>query len=199
MRNFPALVFLIIGLVPFSAVRAQKRFQPGYLVLQRGDTVRGIFEAPTRNTVARGVVLRKSEKTAEEVFYPVKTIRGLSLTGGKTYVMRKMLPLMRRDTLCLLLEPLVQGTATLYRSGYSLYTNDNEAFANQFSIVYYYIEAANNLIRPPYLLQENTFRQDLRRLFNNCPAAPAITGKFSEPNLVHLVQQYNACPSSSTH
>ena len=189
----------MIGLVQFSTVRAQKRYQPGYLVLQRGDTLRGILEAPTRNTVARGVVLRKSEKPAEEVFYPVKIIRGLSLTGGKTYVMRKMLPIMRHDTLCLLLEPLVQGKATLYRSGYSLYTNDpDEAFANQFSIVYYYIETATNRIRPPYLLQANTFRQDLSRLFSNCPTASAITGKFSEPNLVHLVQQYNACPASST-
>lgn len=194
MRNYPALVFLMIGLVQFSTVRAQKRFQPGYLVLQRGDTLRGLLEAPTRNTVARGVLLRKSEKSADNVFYPVKLIRGLRLASGKTYVVRKMLPVMRGDTLRLLLEPLAQGRANLYRSFYNLFTNNmDEVYSNQFSIPYYYIESSANLIRLPFLLQANTFRKDLSILFSDCPTAPAATGKFNELNLIQLVQQYNAC------
>lgn len=194
MRNYTTFLFLMIGLARFSAVQAQKRFRPGYLVLQRGDTVRGVLEAPTRNTVARGVILRKSDKPTDEVFYPVKEIRSLRFTEGKTYVVRKMLPVMLHDTLRLLLEPLVQGNANLYRSGYSLYSNGtDEVFANQFSLIYYYIESSANLNRPPYLLQTNTFRQALGMLFSNCSTAPAVTGKFNEANLIRLVRQYNTC------
>ncbi len=124
-------------------------------------------------------------------------MRSLALAGGKTFVMRKMLPVMMRDTLCLLLETLVQGRANLYRSYYNIYSNDpDEVFANQFTLVYYYLERAADPKRPPHLLQLRTFRQDLRRLFIDCPTAPAITGKFKEPNLMRLVREYNACGTS---
>lgn len=200
MRNRTLLLFLIL-IAPawVSTARAQKRFQPGYLVLQRGDTVRGLLEAPTQNTVARGVVFRKNDAAADDIFYPVKLIRGLRLASGKTYVVRKMLPVMKRDTLRLLLEPLAQGRANLYRSAYSLYTNNiNKVYSNQFSELYYYVESSANPTRFPYLLQADTFRQNLRSLFSDCASAPAITGKFDEANLVRLMQEYNSCTSPLT-
>ena len=199
MRCYLALLFLLVGVAPFSAVKAQKRFQPGYLVLQRGDTVRGQLVAPTRSTMARGVLFRRDEKTVDEIFYSVKLLRGVSLTGGKKYVVRKMLPIMRRDTLRLLLEPLAQGQANLYLSTYNLYTNHlDEVYSNLFSTLYYYVESAANPTRPPYLLQSTTFRSDLASLFSDCSSAPAITGKFSEVNLIRLVQEYNTCASHLT-
>ncbi|GAA3990278.1 hypothetical protein GCM10022407_38500 [Hymenobacter antarcticus] len=168
-------------------------------MLQRGDTLRGLLVAPTRSTVARGVIFRTDGKTAAEAFYSVKLLRGLGLTGGKKYVVRKMLPTMRRDTLRLLLEPLAQGQANLYRSSYNLFTNNtDEVYSNQFSLLYYYVESTANLTRPPYLLQANTFRSDLTSLFSDCTSAPAITGKFSEANLIKLVQEYNRCTSHLT-
>ena len=200
MRNYALLLLLMmIAPVCFSTAQAQKRFQPGYLVLQRGDTVRGLLEAPTQNTVARGVILRKNDTPTNDIFYPVKLIRGLRLVSGKTYVMRKMLPVMRRDTLRLLLEPLAQGRANLYRSSYSLHTTSmNKVYSNQFSGLYYYVESSGNPTRLPYLLQADTFRQDLRNLFSDCTSAPAITGKFDEANLVRLMQEYNSCTSILT-
>ena len=200
MRNLTLLLLLII-IAPawFSTARAQKRFQPGYLVLQRGDTVRGLVEVPTQNTVARGVALRKPDAPTDDIFYPVKLIRSLRLANGKTYVVRKMLPVIKRDTLLLLLEPLAQGRANLYRSAYSLYTNNiNKVYSSQFSELYYYIESSANPTRFPYLLQADTFRQDLRSLFSDCTSAPTITGKFDEANLVRLMQEYNSCTSTLT-
>ena len=199
VRNYAILLFLMIAPVHFWTAQAQKQFQPGYLVLQRGDTLRGLLEAPTRSTVARGVKFRKNEKPTDNTFYPVRMIRGLRLASGKSYVTRKMLPVMQRDTLRLLLEPLAQGPANLYRSSYTLYTNNlDEVYSNQFSLVYYYVDITAIPTRPPYLLQSTTFRSDLASLFSDCSSAPAITGKFNEANLVRLVQEYNNCTSRFT-
>jgi hypothetical protein len=196
---YALLLFLVIRPVYVSTVHAQKRFQPGYVVLQSGDTLRGLVEAPTQNTVARGVKFRSNEKTSNEAFYPVRIIKGLRLASGKTYVMRKMLPVLGRDTLRLLLEPLAQGRANLYRSYYRLFTNNlDEVYANQFSLVSYYVETTVHPTRPPYLLQESTFHSDLASLFRDCPSAPDITGRFNEANLVRLLQEYNNCTTRLT-
>lgn len=184
---------MLAGLLATAPARAQQRFQPGYLVLERGDTVRGLLEAPTRSMATQGVYFRKSAAT-EPQLYPIKTVRSLRLAAGKTYVVRKMQPVMRHDTLRLFMEPLAQGRATLYRSPYNALANDPGAvYANQLSFSYYYIGQEKTPNRPPYLLQSSTFKADLRSLFSDCPSAPAVTGKFTEDNLTRLVQQYNAC------
>jgi hypothetical protein len=186
------------GLFATSAAQAQQRFQPGYLVVERGDTVRGLLEAPTRSMVTQGVYFRKNAAT-EPQLYPIKVVRSLHVAEGKTYVVRKMQPVIHHDTLRLFMEPLVQGRATLYCSSFNSLANDPGAvFANQFSFSYYYIEQENTPNRPPYLLQSSTFKSDLRSLFSDCPNAPAITGKFTADNLIKLVQQYNACATSLT-
>lgn len=199
MKIFLTLALVLAGLFRAPLVQAQQRFQPGYLILQLGDTVRGYVEAPTRNTVMLGVAFKKTPQEAAKVVYPLKSVRSLQLTGGKTYVMRRMQPTMRHDTLRILLEPLVQGRANLYRSSRNVFTNspEEEMFANSFTSVYYYIERSTETKRPPYLLNSNSYRQDLRSLFSDCGAAPAVTGKFSETNLIQLVRQYNACPTGS--
>ena len=185
---------LFAGLLTCPTVRAQNPFQPGYMVLTRGDTLRGMVQAPTRSTVARGVKFRQAPPATDKVFYPVASLRAVGITGGKSYVVRKMMPVMRHDTLRLLLETLVQGRASLYRSSYSLFTNNpNEVFANQSSLVNYYVESAGNRTRPPSLLQANTFRRDLASLFNDCVPASAVTGKFNELNIIKLVKKYNNC------
>jgi hypothetical protein len=178
---------------------AQKRFQPGYLVLQRGDTLRGSFELPTRNTVMTGVTFKRNPQDADKVLYPLKVIRGIKFTGGKTYVVRKMQPMMRHDTLRILLETLVSGRANLYRSSRNVFTNnpEEEMFGNSLTSFYYYIERAAETKRPPYLLNSASFRQELSTVFSDCVSAPAVTGKFLEPNLIQLVRQYNACPAGS--
>lgn len=189
---------MLAGLLATSAAQAQQRFQPGYLVLERGDTVRGLVEAPTRSMATRGVYFRKSAAT-EPQLYPIKTVRSLRVAEGKTYVVRKMQPVMGHDTLRLFMEPLARGRATLYRSPYNALANDPGAvYANQLSFSYYYIEQASTPNRPPYLLQASTFRTDLRSLFSDCPSGPAVTGKFTEENLTKLVQQYNACATGLT-
>jgi len=52
-----AAVALLAGVLSAPAAQAQ-RFQPGYLVLGRGDTLRGLLEAPTRSTATQGVTFR---------------------------------------------------------------------------------------------------------------------------------------------
>ena len=191
----PAIVLL--WFLFYSPARGQGSFQPGYLVLLRGDTLRGLVATPTRNTVMRGVEFKKSVGEANKIFYPNKLVRAVQLTGGKTYLMRKMQPMMLHDTLRILLEPLVQGRATLFRSSRNVFSNDSDAemFGNSFSSVYYYVERVNTTTRPPFLLNPTHFRENLDALFADCPTAPTITGKFEEPNLVHLVRQYNSCPA----
>ena len=197
MPNYPTLALTLAGLLIVPLVQAQKRFQPGYLVLQRGDTLHGSFEAPTRNTVMLGVTFKKNPQDADKLVYQLKLIRSLQITGGKTYMVRKMQPIMGRDTLRILLEPLVLGRANLYRSSRNVFTNnpEEEMFGNSLSSVYYYIEHGTETKRPPYLLNSSSYRQDLSSLFSDCGAAPAVAGKFSESNLIQLVRQYNACPT----
>ena len=162
MRVIFLAAAVFAGLLTCPAARAQNPFRSGYVVLTRGDTLRGLVQTPTRSTVARGVDFKQNQAATSAAFYPVSSLRAVSITGGKSYVVRKMLPVMRRDTLRLLLETLVQGRANLYRSSYNLFSNNpNEVFANQLSLVYYYVESAANQIRPPYLLQANTFQRDL--------------------------------------
>lgn len=189
----PAIVLL--WFFSYSPARGQGRFKPGYLVLMGGDTLRGLVEAPTRNTVMWGVNFKKNAGEVNKIFYSIKVIQAIQLTGGKTYLMRKMQPMMFHDTLRILLEPLVQGRATLFRSSRNVYSNnpEEEMFGNSFSSVYYYIERVDTT-RPPFLLSPTRFWENLGALFADCPTAPAITGKFEESNLVHLMQQYNTCP-----
>lgn len=192
---FTALV--LCGFLFSSPAQAQGRLQPGYVVLLRGDTLRGLLEAPTRNTVMRGVDFKPSASPADKTFYPIKLLRAAGLTGGRNYVVRKMQPMMFHDTLRILLEPLVRGRVTLYRSSRNVFTNnpEEEMFGNSLSKDYYYVEHSNMSARPPFLLNPNRIRDELGALFSDCPKAPAITGKFEEPNLVQLVRQYNACPA----
>ncbi|AMR29194.1 hypothetical protein A0257_20245 [Hymenobacter psoromatis] len=196
MRIYLVALLLSAGLLVAPAAQAQKQYQPGYLVLQRGDTLRGLLETPTIGTVARGVKLKKNS-AAEPVFYPVKIVKALHLASGRTYLERTMQPVAFGDTLHLLLEPLVRGRATLYRSLYNVFANNADVLAlSTFYTMYYYIERHTEHVefdRPPYLLQSSTFRSDLRSLFSDCPHAPAVTGKFVEANLISLTQQYNAC------
>jgi len=192
MRSPLLLAFLLLTLSNTSALA--QRWQPGYLVLQRGDTLRGLLEAPTRSTVAFGVRFRKSATTPVQPRYLIKQVRGLRLDNGKAYVMRRMQPVMGGDTLCLLLEPLVQGRATLYRSGYDVFShNPDEVYANSFSLIYYYLEPARTAARPPYLLSSRSFQANLTSAFRDCPSAPTVGGSFTEANLVRLVRAYNAC------
>lgn len=188
---------LLASLLGAPAAQAQ-RFQPGYLVLGRGDTLRGLLEPPTRSTATQGVNFRKSSATAPHL-YPIKELRSLRLAEGKTYEVRKMQPMIRRDTLRLLLETLVRGRATLYRSPYNALASDpGLQYTNPLSQVYFYIAEDKTPNRPPYLMQASTFKTDLRSLFSDCPTAPAVTGKFTEDNLTRLVQQYNACTTGLT-
>ena len=197
MRFCLAPAVVLLWFLSSSVAWAQGRFQPGYVVLLRGDTLRGLVEVPTHSTVMRGVDFRKSAGEANKIFYPIKLLRGVQLTGGKTYLVRKMQPLMLHDTLRILLEPLAQGRATLFRSSRNVFSNnpEDEMYGNPFTSTYYYVERANTTTRPPFLLHPTRFREELSALFSDCPVAPAITGKFEEPNLVRLVRQYNACPA----
>ncbi|GAB2476205.1 hypothetical protein GCM10011375_21950 [Hymenobacter qilianensis] len=144
-------------------------------------------------------MFRKDPASSNKQFYSIKKLHSLHLSDGRTYVMRKMLPVSKRNTLCLLLERLAGGRANLYRSTYNLFGNNpDEVYANQSALIYYYIERSTERTRAPYLLQATTFRNDLRSLFSDCSTAPIITGKFSESNLLHLVQQYNTCKGNLT-
>jgi hypothetical protein len=195
------IVFLIltVTLIQSLTAQAQKRMQSGYIVFAHGDTLRGELEVPTRSTVARGVMFRSDSNSSDKQFYPIKKLHSLHLMNGRTYMVRKMLPVANRDTLRLLLERLAYGRANLYRTTYNLFANNpDEVYANQSTLIYYYIERAVERTHAPYLLQATTFRNDLRSLFSDCPNAPNITGKFSESNLLQLVQQYNACQDKLT-
>ena len=185
---------MLHGCLFYSSAQAQGRFQPGYVVLLRGDTLRGFVETPTRNTVMRGVEFKNNAGQVDNIFYPIKALRAAGLTGGRSYVVRKMQPMMFHDTLRILLEPLVRGRATLFRSARNVFTNNPEEdiFGNSFTNSYYYVERMNTTSRPPFLLRADRFRDDLGALFRDCPTAPPITGKFEEANLVHLMQQYNS-------
>ncbi|WBO84664.1 hypothetical protein [Hymenobacter yonginensis] len=189
--------FLLFGgcaLLAPAPLHAQKAtpYKPGYVVSLAGDTVRGYVLPPTARTM--GMSLRfRLQPTDPDILYPLKTVRGAGLQAGKTYRVRKLQPVVGRDTLRLLFQPLAVGSLTLYRLDYEIRNSDASALnGTRYENTFYYLEQGNNAL---VLVQAGSFRQVFGGLLATCAPGP-VTGRFDEANLRRLVSLYNACGGS---
>jgi hypothetical protein len=176
-----------------ASAQAQADAVPGYIVLERGDTLRGSIKPIGVGDLTRGVYFQPGT-APESRLYPVKVLRAVGMTGGPRYETRKMTRMLGGDTLRVLMEPLIKGRANLLRSAYDPHYNQiDRVYANSLALRFYYIERGSGPYRAPFQLTENNFRESLRSLFSDCPNPPVVKGPFTEANLLKLITEYNTC------
>ncbi|MBC6697492.1 hypothetical protein [Hymenobacter sp. BT190] len=187
-------IVLALSLLMLNTITARAQYVEGYLITVQGDTVRGYVRAPTASTMAQAIIFRQ-QITIEtpQIRYPLKQLKGVELLGNKTYVIQKLQPILGKDTLRVLFQPLtIKGPIHLFRLDYNVRVSDASALGgSSYENVFYYIKQGQG---PPIELTSKSFRPLFKQLFQNCPSL-AATGRFDQANLIYLVNSYNACIS----
>lgn len=192
MKHYAVLLagWLLLAVTPLQAQKA-RTYKAGYVVSLAGDTVRGYLLPPTAHTMGMSLRFRLQPATPD-IQYPLKTLRGAGLQGGKTYQVRKLQPIIGRDTLRLLFEPLAVGPLTLYRLDYDVRNSDASALnGSHYDNTFYYLQQGSNAL---VLVQPTAFRPIFTGLLATCAPGPVV-GRFDQANLIRLVGLYNACAS----
>jgi hypothetical protein len=201
----PTLLLTSLGLaLAANQVQAQV-FQPGWVLLAKGDTLRGEVEDNAWEEAPERVRFRAAAGAAIET-YTVPTIRAFRLREGRFFRL-ETLPLDRGAQKQLsylapwltrkpqpetfLVEVLVDGPASLLRTAVA-------------DVQHYYVRRAGQpaleLAERYYLREQdgrqtmadgNNYKGELLTYFGDCPAAAQAIGRFEASALVAVVQAYN--------
>lgn len=212
MKPFSFLLGLL-SLLPLSYARAQRSFQPGYVVTAAGDTLQGYIDVKRLEYAVRAVLF-KTAPAAEPVRYsPLQApafqaastafvgrvlsfdrspARTDQLLQAESHV--EFLRFNRPVTDTVFLEVLTGGKVSLYRY------NDEKVhyFARkaggdwQELPLYTYILKRNGTRS---LVQMEAYKDQLALLLADCPqvAQSARKTAYTEAALVKIVRAYNAC------
>lgn len=189
----------LLLLMSAGAVRAQKNFQPGYVVRPARDTLRGEVDVRGAQRMQHQCSFRAVPAGPVTNYSPAE-LQGYGVQNAASYESGQLLPAARGnpDTPAepLFLQVLATGRATLY------------TFADESQRVRYGFRQApgpaTELVRRTRLVTTNgttvqeelyPFRQVLSLAFADCPAVQArlATVELSDAQLTALFARYNTC------
>ncbi|WBA41677.1 outer membrane beta-barrel protein [Hymenobacter canadensis] len=190
MRFFTLLTicFLLFN----TAIQAQRKsFIPGYVVNERGDTLRGTIQS-SRVISENGIRFRPAGSTEVTEYLPTQ-IRAFGLDDRRRFLVRKLvlprkayaqLPVRDTAATSVYLQQLTTGAANLYRLDFEGSTRFLIAMPTSGLVN---LEAVN-------------FRIVLQTLFSSCPAAVAQIPRtrLEENSLTQLVLSYSSCTPQPT-
>lgn len=189
-------------------------FEPGYLVLQRGDTLRGQVENAFWEEPAKVVRFRPTA-TARPVAYAARQLRSVRLASGRllrrelltidldaetrlTYLSRGVTHRPRPDSV--LADVLVQGPATLL----GIVLNETRHFFVQRPGKDYLELAGHNYLLfkdgADRIADANNYQGQLLLYFGDCAAVTGLlpTIPFTEEGMQRVVRTYNrACSGAA--
>jgi hypothetical protein len=182
-------------------------FEPGYLVLQRGDTLRGEVENAFWEEPAKVVRFRPSA-TARPVAYASQQLRSVSLASGRllrrelltidlaaetrlAYLSDRIAHRPRPDSV--LADVLVQGPATLlglvlHETPHFFVQRPGQDRLELAAYNYLLVKNGRQLIA-----DGNNYKAQLLTYFGDCPAVTSLlpTTAFNEEGMKRLVRAYN--------
>lgn len=183
-----------------SAVFAQSKFQPGYVVLPAGDTLRGEVEYSSAQLRAQRVRLRSADGGVKE--YQPTEARGYGYTRGAHYDARR-LPGQAGPTV--FAEALVRGAATLYlrvdeyqAQRFYLHKPQDAALTELVSRDTVVERRVDGVLRN-VKLRDTRYRTTLRQAFGDCEAVQARIEQaaFTETDLRRAFREYAACQTTA--
>lgn len=169
------------------ATQAQrKHFIPGYVVNERGDTLRGTIQSS--RVISENGIQFKPTGSPEVVEYLPTQIRAFGLDDRRRFLVRRLSvprrsyaqdPVRDTTTVKVFLQQLTTGAANLYRLDFEGNTRFLVAMPTSGLVN---LEAVN-------------FRIVLQTLFGSCPAAAARISRtrLDENSLTDLVLNYATC------
>jgi hypothetical protein len=201
--------YLLSGLllIAGSHLSHSQTFEPGYLVLQRGDTLRGEVENAFWEEPAKVVRFRPTA-TARPVAYAARQLRSVSLASGRllrrelliidfdaetrlSYLQHGISHRPRPDSV--LADVLVQGPATLL----GIVLNETRHFFVQRPgqdrlelAAHNYLVIKNGTQR---IADANNYKAQLLTYFGDCQYVTSLlpTTAFTEKEMQRLVRAYN--------
>ena len=217
-----SLLFLFSFILHFSCI-AQQDFTPGTLVLNSGDTLRGLLKNITGRINPRTIGF-KPTISAELKFYPAEIVKWFRYNGGEWYYgyvgsietsslnnndlnydssMHTML-----DTM--FINAVIIGRASLY---YAHDRNDRvHLFYRKFEdeiieLAYkkYYIDEIvladyRNKITKRAIIASEVYKAQLMNVFSDCPylatGIPSRALSYAASDLMSLFEEYNRCKAA---
>jgi hypothetical protein len=108
MRKFFTAIFFVFC---FQIIHAQVNFEPGFIINNEGDTIKGLVDS--RGYIKNSKVCNFKDLSEENSFeYEPGEIQAFGFTNGKFYVSREIV--IDEDTSTVFLEYLVDGIMDIY-------------------------------------------------------------------------------------
>ncbi|HEX8424751.1 hypothetical protein [Hymenobacter sp.] len=199
---------LLLFILFFNAQLAQSQvFEPGYLVLSNGDTLRGEVENAFWADPPTTVRFR-STSTSRLTTYSTRQLRSMYLATGRllrqewlpvdrtattTVTNLPTAPISNQQSDSIFADVLVIGPATLL--GVTL-TNVNHFFVRREGQPYMEMTERNYLVKQDGTMRVadgNDYKSQLLRYFGDCEAATKVSAKapFTADGMKAVVQAYN--------
>lgn len=180
------IFFTILG----SIIWAQTDFQPGYIITNEFDTLKGFvdYRGDIRNSTV--CVFKTATSTESQTYYPAD-IQGYRFIDGKYYISRMITK--TDNEVRLFLEYLVHGIANLYyyrdnRGDHYLIEKEGEDF----------VELTNEQVEVykndrTYQIKSNRYIGLLKTTFSDCEEIlPKIDNvKFKHNDLINITSEYH--------
>lgn len=208
------VVLLLVLLGPLGRWGSAQVFEPGYLILSRGDTLRGEVENEFWSSPPK-VVRFRSTAPAPIRTYRASQLRAVQLTSGRL-LRRELLPIdysastnaaqleygliIRQQFDSLLADVLVEGQASLLRVEWGqvqhFFVRREQRPYLEMTERRYLDNSSHNGVS---LRDGNNYRGQLNIYFGDCAPAVAVADRaqFTAADLIEVVQTYNEQCSAS--
>ncbi len=186
-KHFFLSLFLLNSILTF----AQKDYQPGYILLNNGDTLKGYILDAIKSGYNHTICSFKSTPEAEAKEYAPFEIIGYQYSNNIYYV-SKHVPF-KNHTKDLFLEYLVEGRVNLY-------------YYNKSPEKIYYVEKLDGQLIPLTFIQKDTVLREreftiteknyidsLAKVFEDCPELnkELLYLNFNHKDLINISKEYH--------
>ena len=190
--------FFLLLLLAVNSFGQEKGFEPGYLLLSSGDTLRGSIKKSLATEHSERVLFRANGKTNTTTYTPEQI--DAYFFGTNHYYFTDSVALRDADGDIyfkqLFLRKLLNGSIELYRLDYKI-AEEQAAFYQYENRFYFFKESGNN---PMIDLLSNGYKIKLNNAFKskNCELDKTKNYNYTDAGLSNLISEYNKCLGSSS-
>ncbi|MGC3945956.1 MAG: outer membrane beta-barrel protein [Chryseolinea sp.] len=185
VRTFFSVLSIFISFVAFS----QSDFQPGFVVNNQGDTLKGMVDFRNGSAAYEVCVFKKAETAAPVTYYP-GDIKLYGFVDNKVMESRQIV--VDKVEKLLFIEVVVRGTVTLYKMNEMFWV---EKQGSGFHHLVNSVTGRHFENNKTTISMDNRHIGTLTMMMHDCPDVKRDIEKIelSKRRLTNLVDKYNKC------
>ena len=183
------LIFLLL-LLSLNVLKAQKNYNPGFIITMDNDTIPGLIDSRGAMRNALTCSFKKTNEDQSTDYLPIE-IQAYGFVDGKYYVSRDIY--MGKDTIKVFLEYLINGIVDIY---YYRDVNDDYYFIEKENINLTELDNKNKVIQIDgidYIKSNKNYLGILKYAFNESPEIQKKTESFTltHNNIIDIARDYH--------